>query len=156
MATGIQNSDSKQTVTIRLVEGATATTSTPTGAPSATPASGTGFDLRKLEWGGLLPDSAEIHVYSTAGSGVMDVTARVWNYALSGAVWAPLGTGAAATKGILNNGAAIGETGSDTIRHSEPLAYIANLDGIAVTIDGINGTDTAINVDLVFSRVGRR
>lgn len=149
MATGIQSTNSSRVKTVRLVEAATAANAAPAGAPSSTPAATVGFLLGSAT---LLQGSCSVRIYSTAGSATMAMTyARLWGYSISSGFWSPLGTGADATKGYLNNGAAFGETGSDVIRHQEPIGYVDHLDGIYVELGVISGTSTAISVELDFS-----
>lgn len=67
------------------------------------------------------PDIATLRIYSSAISGVGSVAARLWGYSPA-AGWAPVGFGADDAKGLLNNGAAIGESDTDAILHAEPIA----------------------------------
>lgn len=98
----------------------------------------------------ITDDIATIFVRSTAGSATMSVTIRLWGYAVLGGVgaWYPIGPGitgsADSTRGVLNNGQAIGEIASDKIAHSEQLYGLTQYDRIYAEIVAIGGTSTAI------------
>ena len=90
-------------------------------------------------------DYATLFLHSTAGSATMTVTCKLWGYNLQLAKWYPLGTHAtAATKGIINEGNAVGETGTDVIAHCEPLAGLRNIQRLYLEVTSIGGTSTAI------------
>lgn len=134
---------------IRLLNEATATN----GAPSAAT---DGFSLRgqaasaagesnEPPWG----STAAIAINSTAGSGTMTGTFKLWVYANATAVWMPYGTDAtAANKGLLNEGNAIGETGTDTIRHTELVNGLWHYDRVYLEITAIGGTGPAFTAYL--------
>lgn len=97
---------------------------------------------------------ATLHVWSTAGSATMTVTIRLWGYNSATGRWSPLGTSAtAASKGIINGGSALDETGTDLIDHSEPVYQVSDFDRIYAEVTAIGGTATAISVSLVVPRV---
>lgn len=153
MATGIQISDSKRNIVVRLVDGDTATNGVPSGPPSATPAATVGFALSALDMGNLLPSEATLRVRSTAGSGAMAATVKLWNYTAESGVWTPAGIGAGASKGTINGGASIDEgPSSDLIRHSEPITCLHHFDGVYAEITAIAGTSTALVIELVIPR----
>jgi hypothetical protein len=97
--------------------------------------------------------TAHLLVASTAGSATMTATIKLWGvFRISGtlAYWAPLGTHAtAATKGIINEGNALGETGTDSIRHAEVIDLIEGIERVYAEITAIGGTNTAISAWLV-------
>ena len=136
------------TIAIELLASATAANSPPSGSSAGLAVS----DIVALF--NYAPDDVTLLLFSTAGSATMTVTARLWGYHPIGAgYWCPLGTGADADKGKINAGAAIGETGADTIRHSEVISLV----GIAGTriyleITNIGGTSTAVEAHLVVRR----
>lgn len=102
------------------------------------------LDRLGYEW----PDESSIYLYETAGSGTMTLaSARVIFYDSTSNKMFPAGTGADATKGMLNNGASFGETGSDKLRHAEPILYAHHWDGIAVEIGSFGGTSPTYNVE---------
>lgn len=147
MATGLQGQSNPRVLTLRLLEAATATNSVPSGGSA-------GIALTGLPLGDKAPiDGASLLVYSTAGSGTMTVTIRLWGYHADGSVWVPLGPGGDTTKGTINEGAAIGETSTDVIRHAEPIDLPGHFSRLYAEITAIGGTSTAITVDLVVNAV---
>lgn len=141
MATGPIGTD-KGVTTLRLVEGATAGNSPPSGASA-------GQSLDNRVYGPPYPQEVVVAVYSTAGSVTMTATVRLWGYLPVPGVWVPIGAGADATKGTINLQSAIGETGTDTIRHAELLRGLFIFSRVYAEITAIGGTSTAINVDLL-------
>ena len=132
------------TVRVEIMASATATSSAPSSATG-------GIRMHQIRsaFGGTVPEVCKIVVKSTAGSGAMSVTLRLWEqHGAAATDWAPSGIGADATKGILNGGAAIGETGTDVINHVEPVAYLGMCDAIDVQVTAIAGASTAITVYL--------
>ncbi len=120
---------------ITLLTAATATTTAPSAATD----------------GVALPhttDLATLFLYSSAGSGTMDVTCRLWGYNTALAKWFPLGTGADATKGTVNAGSAMGETGTNAIAHCEVVNSLHRINRVALQVVTINGTSTAIEAVL--------
>lgn len=96
------------------------------------------------EW----PDDTSICLYETAGSGTMTLaSAKVLLYDGTSQKMFPAGTGGDTTKGMLNSGAAFGETSSDKIRHTEPILYVHHFDGIAVELGTFGGTAPTFNVE---------
>jgi hypothetical protein len=88
-------------------------------------------------------------VWSTAGSGTMTVTLRLWGYSSVSGTWHPLGVGADSTKGIINAGSALGETGTNTIAHSEVVYGLKAFERVVCQVTAIGGTVTAISAALV-------
>lgn len=130
---------------IRLRSAATGTTSAPTTAAH-------GYSLRKQTpgteyvWDGR--NIGLVTVYSTAGSGTMTVTVRMWGYKANAGKWFPLGSSTTESdRGVLNGGA-IDEDGADNIVHAELVQGLSGFDRIDAQIVAIGGTDTAITVDL--------
>lgn len=121
---------------ITLLSAATATNSAPSGATA-------GVALPHLT------DRALLFLRSTAGSGTMTVTCKLWGYNTLQATWFPLGVHAtAATKGIINGGNAIAETGTDVIGHCEEVTSLRRIDRVYLEITAIGGTATAITAVL--------
>lgn len=121
---------------VTLLSAATATNS----APSNTT---TGVALP------FVTDYATVLLYSTAGSGTMTVTCKLWGYNLQLAQWFPLGTNATATsKGLLNEANAITETGTDTIAHAEQIQGLRAFQHVYLEITAIGGTSTAVSAVL--------
>ncbi len=129
---------------IRLLNAATATNSPPSGASA-------GVSLRTRQpgvdggnWRGK--NDGVFLVKSTAGSGTMTVTLRVWGYSPLTSAWHPLGSNATeATRGVLNAGNAIDEDGADVLTHSEPVSGLAAFSRIYLEITAIGGTSTAVS-----------
>lgn len=138
MATGLvgQGSAGRRWV-LRLLDGATATNSPPSGASA-------GIALSTISNANLgayyEADSATVEVVSTAGSGTMTVTIDLWGYCSVEAVWFNLGR--------LNSGSAIAETGTDVIRHAEIMDHLFDWDRLYAEVAAIGGTSTAINVNI--------
>lgn len=96
-----------------------------------------------------LPEYLTLNVFSTAGSGTMTVTGRLWGFDPVANDWFPLGTGADADKGKLNAGTALGETSADKIRHSEPVFVPEHFTRLYLETLAIGGTSTAVKAELV-------
>lgn len=131
----------------QLLTDATATNSAPSGALA-----GVGLaDFRGL-------DTVALMVNSTAGSGTMTVTLKLWVYSEANSTWMPAGTDAtAANKGLLNGGNAIPEgPNADSITHTEIIANLRHYDRAYLEITAIGGTATAVSAYLVGYPVGGR
>ena len=109
---------------------------------------GEGFDSCNLF-------DAVVLLHSTAGSGVMTASVRLWGYYEPANKWYPLGPvqagGTDTNRGLLNNGVTIGEFASpaDQLLFSQPIGYLANFSRVAAEIVGaLGGTSTAITVVL--------
>ena len=128
---------------IQLLAAATATNSPPSGASA-------GVAVNQAVLDGGAPRDGTIFVASTAGSGTMTVTLRLWSYLTAAAVWAPCGTGSTASlRGVLNGGVAIDEIAADTIAHHEVVGVPWAFDRLYLEITAIGGTATAISAWLV-------
>lgn len=146
MATGDDFFDTQAYRATKLLDQVTATN----GAPSAATA---GVAMKDFNRPYVASREASVVVVSTAGSGTMTVTIKMWGYLAAASRWVPLGKNStAATKGILNDGNAIAETGTDSIGHAEPLLFAGHFDRIYAEVTAIGGTDTAITVWLVVPR----
>ena len=120
---------------LKLLDGATATSSAPTAATD-------GKDL-----GAKTFDDAILFLASTAGSGTMSCSVKIWLYHAVPAVWAPAGTHATdATRGIMNEGNSIGEVAADLLRHTERIDGLLHFDRIYAQVTAIGGTATAISL----------
>lgn len=135
---------------LKILSAATATNSAPSGNSA-------GFPLRRGAAGqaqgeGLADDvdSAVLQVASTAGSGTMTVTLKLWGYSSVTGGWHPFGTHATdATRGIINEGNAIGEVATDLLRHAEMVAGLTAFERIYLEVTAIGGTATAVSAWLV-------
>jgi hypothetical protein len=101
---------------------------------------------------GRVPSCMELVLYSTAGSGTMSVSARLWVYSESASKWLPLGSGSDSTKGMLNEGNSIGESTADGLLHCETVANLGNFARIYLELTAISGTSTAVTAKLVAAR----
>jgi hypothetical protein len=124
-----------ESFTIELLASATAAN----GIPSGT--AGIPTSLLKNRRAGKVPDSIRVGVKSTAGSGVMTVTLRVWGRA--GALWFRLKDLNAADSAP-HTAVAIPETSADAIQYSEVVTGVAGCDRLYLEIVAIAGTATAV------------
>jgi len=159
MATGIQGIVRDRLV-IRLLENLAATNTVAEGAAvdvlKERPLSTQFFDIGQVRtylvdqgitdfvW----PDDSWVEIYETAGSGTMTIaSARVVHYsAASGKLFYP-GPGLDASKGMLNNAAALGETGTDKLRHKELLLYPQHADGLQIELGTFGDASQRHNAD---------
>ena len=140
VTTIVQNSRAK----VEALASATATNSAPSGGSA-------GLETNALGVFGKIPTTCIAEVVSTAGSGTMTVTIRVWGY--DGASWTPLGNSSVGTTmGVLNDGNAITECAADTLRFSQPLSYLGAYSRVYFEITAIGGTSTAVTVYLIVQR----
>lgn len=103
-------------------------------------------------------------VWSSAGSGAMDVEIRMWVYLRSYTKrgekvavgkWFPIGVGADSSKGTINMEGVIGETDTDSITHCEVIDNLMMYDRVYAEVVAINGTATAVNLLLRAGGAGR-
>jgi hypothetical protein len=131
---------------IKLLTAATATNSAPSGAAAGVSRKGAPGATTNSPNGLGECDEAVILIASTAGSGVMTGTFKLWGYSPLSAAWHPIGTHAtAATKGVLNQGNAIGETGTDVVTHAELVQGLGVFTRLYLEITAIGGTNTAFS-----------
>ena len=129
---------------VTVLSAITSTNSAPSGSA--------GVETNELVVGSNVPDTCSLLVYSTAGSGTMTVTIKMWGQCNS--IWFPLGTHeTAATKGIINEGNALAETSANAIAHAEPISYLGTFDRVYAEVTAIGGTSTAINVVIACEQV---
>lgn len=151
MAVAIADStlrDTRDATSIVLLAPATATNGKPSGASA-------GLATSKLyDAFGKWPAVVTIGIYSTAGSGTMTATCRLWGYVatVAGGKWLPCGPGADTTKGILNLTAAIGESDTDKLAHSETLDLPNHFERLYLEVTAIGGTSTSITAELIVGR----
>jgi hypothetical protein len=132
---------------IVVLASATATNSAPSGASAGIAVA----DIANLF--NQMPVEAALLVYSTAGSGTMTATFRLWGYHPGPAAWFPIGTGTDALKGVINEETALGETGANAIAHCEPIALLGVIGSrLYVEITAIGGTSTAVEAAIVVRR----
>ena len=126
--------------TWRILDARTSTNSAPSGSSAGL------ANPKDNIW--PLPQKAVVAVYSTAGSATMTATIKLWGYLTDAAQWFPLGIGADALKGVMNGGAAIGETGTNVLQHAEIVEGLFSFDRIYAEVVAIGGTSTAVTVDV--------
>ena len=119
---------------IELLASATAAN----GIPSASTA---GISTNSLADLGRVPDKIRVGVKSTAGSGTMTVTLRVWGYA--GAIWFRL-KDLNASSAAPHTAVAIAETSADALQYSEEVTGISGCARIFLEVVAIAGTSTAV------------
>lgn len=112
---------------VEILASATAANGAPSGASA-------GIDINLLRVGGELPTSIRVGIISTAGSGTMTVTLKVWMYA--GTKWFVAQS--------LNGGSAIAETSADAIQFCESVSVIQGAARIYLEIAAIAGSSTAV------------
>jgi hypothetical protein len=139
MATGLVGS-TNGVFTWRILDARTSTNSAPSGSSAGL------ANPKDNIW--PLPQKAVVAVYSTAGSATMTATIKLWGYLTDAAQWFPLGIGADALKGVMNGGAAIGETGTNVLQHAEIVEGLFSFDRIYAEVVAIGGTSTAVTVDV--------
>lgn len=142
---------------LELLSGVTATNGKPSGATAGVPVS------RRAS--GQLSDQgfqdhvvrAMLLVWSTAGSGTMEVEIRLWGYVkeyrkqeavVAIAKWFPLGPGTDVLKGTFNQQVKAGETDANSITHEEIVAHFGTFDRLYAEVVTIAGTATAISAIL--------
>lgn len=133
---------------LKLLAAATTTNSPPSGATAGHSLKGQQPGLGpKFTW--YHQNTGTIVVKSTAGSGVMTVTLRLWGYNPHSASWHPLGSDATESlRGVLNAKSAIDEDGADVLTHAEPVSGLGSFTRLYVEITAIGGTATAVDVYL--------
>ncbi len=87
-----------------------------------------------------LHDAGIILVNSTAGSGTMDVTVRIWCYSYLNFTWHPMGSDdtTVTNRGMLNDKFKIEEDIADKLAHTEPIIYLSGFDRIYAQIVAVN------------------
>jgi hypothetical protein len=135
-------------MSIKLLDEATATNGVPTTAVKTAgfaltgvgTADGGRFNVPPL--GGV----SSISVRSTAGSGTMACTLRIWLWSDLLSDWAPYGADAtAANRGLINATNSIDEVIANRILHTELVTGLSNYEAIYLQITAITGTATAIS-----------
>lgn len=85
-------------------------------------------------------DQATVLVWSTAGSGTMDATLRLWGYNAQTSRWYSLG--------LLNGGSAIAEVDSNQLAHAELVVGLRRFSQVYCEIESLGGTATEVEVYL--------
>ncbi len=142
--------------TICVLKGRTTTNSPPTAATDGVPCYPDQNDLYNCtgaNFPGRASREAVLFVHNSAGSGTVTATVRLWGYLTMSGQWYPIGAGADATKGTINAGVALGESGvSDKINHCEPFYLMGMFDRLYAEVTVISGTSTAVDVYVTTGR----
>lgn len=127
---------------IEVLASATATNGAPSGAA--------GIDANMLRIRGALPKNIRVTALSTAGSGTMTVSLRLWHRlgALGWVTTQALNASSAAP----HLAVAIPETGTDTIGFSERVETVEAADRYYLEIVAIAGTSTAVRGQIAVGR----
>lgn len=121
---------------IELLASAVAANSAPSGAA--------GIEANAVkQLLGFIPKKLRVAVKSTAGSGTMTVTLKLW-MRLGAVGWV--------VAEALNGGSAIAETGADSIGYSDEFDTLEGADRFYLEIVAIAGTSTAVTGYLVAAR----
>ena len=156
MATGLQNQADPAIYVIRLLEAATATN----GVPASYAAAGVdvGAILDGIYGPKGWPKECGLAVHTSAGSGVMTATIKLWagvvGLGASGAgKYIAASVGSTATAGVLNGGAAFDEHAADDISRLDIIALPRLARKMYAEVTAIGGTSTAVTVDLILPAV---
>lgn len=94
---------------------------------------------------------------STAGSGTMTVTIRIWGYEPETGKWYPLSVGAASAEGDtaneagwMNAGNPIVEIDTNELRHYEVIEDLGHFERIYAQVVAIGGTATAVQLEALW------
>lgn len=123
-----------QSYAVELMASVTAANNAPSGTA--------GISVNQLMRYGYLPEFLRVAVKSTAGSGTMSVTVRVWIRlgALGWIVARPFNASSSAPQTAV----AIAETSADSIAYSEVVEISSAADRVYMEVVAIAGTSTAV------------
>ena len=144
MATGLQTDPlSNRYQVLRVVDGAGA------GGVAAPSAATDGVEMPKNQQT-LATERCAVAISDRSGSGTLSITyAKIWGYIKFLNKWFPLGTGADADRGKLNEGIALGEVAADDLRLIEEVGDLSLFDRVAVELNAVGGTSPVIDVDII-------
>lgn len=86
----------------------------------------------------FLADEITVLVHSTAGSGTLTASIRMWGYCAVAARWYNLG--------LLNGGTDIAESDTDALSHVETLDGMRRFIRLYAEIESLGGTNTAVTL----------
>lgn len=112
-------------------------------AANGIPTASAGVEMNALKFKTRVPDQIRVAVKSTAGSGTMTVTLRVW-FRFGQTIGWCVGKALAASSAAPQTAVAIAETGTDSIAYSEVVECPVGADRIYLEIVAIAGTSTAV------------
>lgn len=110
-----------------------------------------GVDIKPLRFDrptSLPSDKMVVILRSTAGSGTMTVTARLWGFRADVGTWVPIGSSATAdNRGVINLASAIAETTApaDQLRYADVVDAMWAFERAYLEITAIGGTATAVS-----------
>lgn len=134
MALGdVTNTIADESFIVELLASVTAANGIPTGTA--------GIDLNAQRRIKKIPDKIRVGCVSTAGSGTMTVTLRVWGRA--GTLWFRL-KDLNASSAAPHTAVAIPETSADSIKYSEEVSGVSGCDRLFLEVVAIAGTATAV------------
>ncbi len=108
-------------------------------ATSSASPSGTGYGDSTL--GCAIPylaDQVTILLRSTAGSGAMTASIRLWGYAIKDAKWYNFG--------LLNSGTDIAEADTDYLSYVETIGGLRRFSRLYAEIESLGGSGTAVTI----------
>lgn len=101
---------------------------------------------------GTPADRMSLIIRSTAGSGVMTVTAKLWGWNYAVGAWSPVGSSTTdANRGLVNLATAIGELAApaDQLNFADTVDGLFAMDRAYLEVVAIGGTATAVSAWLV-------
>ena len=148
---------------VQLLDGVAAANGAPSGATAGMPLRRGASDMqfnsanRVLNLDGFYDNVDEVELLlKMTGTGALTIAYlrawgyfRVWDAGVDASFWAPLGTGADATKGYLNGGAALGEVIADVVLHAERLRGLRECERFYLEVGTIGGTSPVLDAWLV-------
>lgn len=120
---------------VEILASATATNGLPSGSA--------GVEMNLLKALGAAPDAFRIGIKSTAGSGTMTVTLRVW-YRFGSTIGWMVGKAIEASSATPQTAVAIAETTADAIAYTSVVDVPGAADRLYLEIVAIAGTSTAV------------
>lgn len=158
-AVGDVTFDQNASRAVCLMTAQTTTTAVPTlatqGVPSFQIATAAPLGTPKGAFDPARPPLAStLMVSSSAGSGTMTATLRLWGYVAAIGAWVPVSSNPndITKSGFIYNGVAIPENTADQISYSETLLNLGHYDRLYLQCSAIGGTATAIEAWLVSAR----
>lgn len=120
---------------VEILASATATNGLPSGS--------SGVEMNLLKGLGAAPDAFRIGIKSTAGSGTMTVTLRVW-FRFGSTIGWMVGKAIEASSATPQTSVAIAETTADAIAYTAIVDVPSAADRIYLEVVAIAGTSTAV------------
>lgn len=137
---------------IKLIENVIATSAAPSAATDGVPVHQTKLYEtadKALSYSQHPAAEATLVIDVVGSAGTVTGMFRLWGYQECTGKWYPMGTGADADKGKVNEGTELGEVASNVVLHAEPVLYVGHFDRIYLQCTAIGGTDATANAWLV-------